>query len=132
MLSKLSKVNEFNFLEPYYISYSIYINVPSNEVKSFLLGTYNNKNTTVLVLQTVEVIISCCATHVMTPFSFCILFTFVYSLCIKKLYSHFIFFGPFITYSFLACPSTATGASFFLFLLTCSCIPSFIIFSPLT
>ena len=68
----------------------------------------------------------------MIPFSFCILFTFIYSLCIKKLYSHFIFFGPFITYLFLTCFSTATGASFFLFLHTCSCILSFIIFSPLT
>ena len=64
------------------------------------------------------------------PFSFHILFTFIYSLCIKKLYCHFIFFGPFCTYSFSRVLALPQVLPFFYFYNSCGHVHSFIILSP--
>ena len=63
------------------------------------------------------------------PFSFCILFTFIYSLHIKKLYCHFIFFGPFCTYLFSYVLALPQVLPFFYFYHSCGHVHSFIILS---
>ena len=68
----------------------------------------------------------------MTPLSFCVLFIFIYSLRIKKLYCHFIFFGPFCTYSFSHVLALPQVLPFFYFYNSCGHVHSFIILLLLT
>ena len=63
----------------------------------------------------------------MTPFSFRILFTFIYLLRIKKQHCHFISFGPFCTYSFPRVLALPQVLPFFYFYHSCSHVLSFII-----
>ena len=65
--------------------------------------------------------------NVMTPFSFHVLFTFIYSLRVKKQHRHFIFFGPFCTYSFSCVLALPQVLPFFYFYNSCSHVLSFII-----
>ena len=66
---------------------------------------------------------------VMTPFSFRVLFTFIYLLRIKKQHCHFIFFGPFCTYSFSHVLALPQVLPFFYFYHSCGHVHSFIILS---
>ena len=63
----------------------------------------------------------------MTPFSFRVLFTFIYSLRVKKQHRHFIFLGPFCTYSFSCVLALPQVLPFFYFYNSCGHVHSFII-----
>ena len=63
----------------------------------------------------------------MTSFSFRVLFTFIYSFRVKKQHRHFIFFGPFCTYSFSRVLALPQVLPFFYFYNSCGHVHSFII-----
>ena len=63
----------------------------------------------------------------MTPLSFRILFTFIYSFHIKKQHHHFISFGPFCIYSFSHVLELPQVLPFFYFYNSCGHVHSFII-----
>ena len=65
----------------------------------------------------------------MTPFSFRVLFTFIYSFRAKKQHRHFIVFGPFCTYSLLHVMALPQVLPFFYFYNSCGHVHSFIILS---
>ena len=66
------------------------------------------------------------------PFSFHILFIFIYSSHVKKQHHHFIFFGPFCTYLLSHVLALPQVLPFFYFYNSCGHIHSFIILYFLT